>query len=128
MTNTPQQAIKQSEFKHDPYVYHDIHLISSTKLEINIMVFGENLSVGRTLTEADKDKMTNTINMFRYLDEQVMLETARDPEYGWNNLKDWRVWANAKLPAFTDKLVEEQAGRIDSKRKEIAKLRSLDKI
>ena len=126
MTNTPQQAIKQSEAKHDPYVYHDIHLISSTKLEINIMVFGENLSVGRTLTETDKDKMANTINMFRYLDEQVMLETARDPEYGWNSLKDWRTWATAKLTAFTDKLVEEQAERIDSKRKEIAKLRALD--
>lgn len=127
MTNTPQQAIKQSETKHDPYVYHDIHLISSTKLEINIMVFGENLSVGRTLTETDKDKMTNTINMFRYLDEQVMLETARDPEYGWNNLKDWRTWATSKLTAFTDKLVEEQAERIDSKRKEIAKKRLANK-
>ena len=87
------------------------------------MVFGENLSVGRTLTETDKDKMTNTINMFHYLDEQVMLETARDPEYGWNSLKDWRTWANSKLTAFTDKLVEEQAERIDSKRKEIAKKR-----
>ena len=127
MTSTPQQAIKQSEAKHDPYVYHDIHLISSTKLEINIMVFGENLSVGRTLTETDKDKMTNTINMFRYLDEQVMLETARDPEYGWNSLKDWRTWATAKLTAFTDKLVEEQAERIDSKRKEIAKKRLANK-
>lgn len=127
MTNTPEQAIKQSETKHDPYVYHDINLISSTKLEINIMVFGENLSVGRTLTETDKDKMTNTINMFRYLDEQVMLETARDPEYGWSSLKDWRIWANSKLTAFTDKLVEEQATRIDSKRKEIAKKRLANK-
>lgn len=127
MTNTPQQVIKQSEANHDAYVYHDIRLISSTKLEINIMVFGENLSVGRMLTETDKDKMTNTINMFRYLDEQVMLETARDPEYGWNNLKDWRTWATAKLTAFTDKLVEEQAGRIDNKRKEIAKKRLANK-
>lgn len=127
MTNTPEQAIKQSETKHDHYVYHDINLISSTKLEINIMVFGENLSVGRTLTETDKDKMTNTINMFRYLDEQVMLETARDPEYGWSSLKDWRIWANSKLTAFTDKLVEEQATRIDSKRKEIAKKRLANK-
>lgn len=127
MTNTPERAIKQEETKHDPYVYHDINLISSTKLEINIMVFGENLSVGRTLTETDKDKMTNTINMFRYLDEQVMLETARDPEYGWNSLKDWRTWANSKLTAFTDKLVEEQAERIDSKRKEIAKKRLANK-
>lgn len=127
MTNTPQQAIKQSEAKHDPYVYHDINLISSNKLELNVTVFDENLSVGRTITESDKTKMTNTINMFRYLDKQVMLETARDPEYGWSTLKDWRTWANSKLTTFTDKLVEEQAERINAKRKEIAKKRLANK-
>lgn len=36
-------------------------------------------------------------------------------------------WATAKLTAFTDNLVEEQAERIDSKRKEIAKKRLANK-
>lgn len=111
------------DIERDPYVYHGLVRPTSAKLELNIMVGKVNLSLGRTITEKDKVKMQNNVDLFEYLDQKVVEEVARDPRFGWTNLTQWRSWATGYVTEFVDKMLEKQAEQASQELDEIAKLR-----
>lgn len=122
MTQAQSQSIKR-----DPYIHHDLVQPTSSKLELNIMVGSVNLSVGRNINEKDHDKMANTVALFKYLDEKVVDEVRRNPNFGWTNLAEWRSWATGYVAEFVNKSLEEQAEQAQLELERIAELRRAGK-
>lgn len=115
------------ELKRDKYIRHELNHPTNSKLEINVMVGDYNLSTGRVLTEKDNDKMENTINLFKYLDDKVVDEVKRNPTFGWRSLNEWRTWATSYVTPYVNQSLEEQAENIGNfLDNDIAKLRALD--
>ena len=119
--------MNNQELKRDKYIRHELNRPTNSKLEINVMVGDYNLSTGRVLTEKDNDKMENTINLFKYLDDKVVEEVKRNPTFGWRSLSEWRVWATSYVTPYVNQSLEEQAESIDNfLENDIAKIRALD--
>ena len=119
--------MNNQELKRDKYIRHELNRPTNSKLEINVMVGDYNLSTGRVLTEKDNDKMENTINLFKYLDDKVVEEVKRNPTFGWRSLSEWRVWATSYVTPYVNQSLEEQAESINNfLENDIAKIRALD--
>lgn len=115
--------MNSQELKRDPFIRHELNQPTSSKLELSIMVDDINLSLGRIITEKDRHKMENTINMFKFLDEKVVEEVQRNPAFGWTSLSEWRSWATGYVAEYNNKQLEEQSKELSVKLQEIARKR-----
>lgn len=119
--------MNNQELKRDKYIRHELNHPTSSKLEINVMVGDYNLSTGRVLTEKDTDKMENTINLFKYLDDKIVEEVEHNQKFGWRSLNEWRTWATSYVTPYVNQSLEKQAVNIGNfLDNDIAKLRALD--
>lgn len=110
---------------HDKYVYIDMDLRTASELHLDIIVYGNSLTLeaDRTVTNKDKSDMEQAIEYFKFLNLKIMEEIERDPGFMWTTLESWRSWANSFNQEFLAKQVEEQAERIKAKQAEIIKKR-----
>lgn len=81
-------------------VYIEFNKLNSGKHELKVMVYGINLSEGRTITEKDKDKIDKLSRYVKLLNSKIDKEIEINPKFVWLTLAEWRQWATQYINEF----------------------------